>query len=116
MTQRDTARGLRINATLAEHKLWQQLRSGGLGGLWFRRQVPIGAYVVDFVCYDARLVVEVDSGQHAERQSQDAQRTAWLKAQGFRVLRFWNNEVLADMEAVKAVIAEACGKGTSPSP
>ena len=116
MTQRDTARRLRKNATLAEHKLWRQLRSGGLGGLWFRRQVAIGAYVVDFVCYDARLVVEVDGGQHVERQSQDAQRTAWLKAQGFRVLRFWNNEVLANVEAVKAVIAEACGKGTSPSP
>ena len=116
MTQRDTARRLRKNATLAEHKLWQQLRRGRLGGLWFRRQVAIGTYVVDFVCYNSRLVVEVDGGQHVERQSQDAQRTAWLEAQGFRVLRFWNNEVLANMEAVKAVIAEACRKGTSPSP
>ena len=72
--------------------------------------------MVDFVCYDARLVVEVDAGQHVDRQRQDAQRTACLEAQGFRVLRFWNNEVLADVEAVKAVIAEACRKGTSPSP
>ena len=101
---------------MAEHALWRQLRDGCLGGYWFRRQVPIGIYVVDFVCYAARLVVEVDGGQHVERQTQDLQRTAWLESQGFRVLRFWNNEVLANVEAVKGVIAEACGKGTFPSP
>ena len=70
---------------------------------------------MDFVCFEACLIVEVDGGQHAERQQQDAQRTAWLALQGFRVLRFWNTEVLGEMEAVKAVIARACaGKPLSP--
>ena len=81
---------------------------------WFLRQVTVGTYVVDIVCYDALWVMEVDGGQHLGRQSQVAQQTAWLEAREFRVPRFWNNEVLADVEAVKTLIAEACVKGTSP--
>ena len=69
---------------------------------------------MDFVCFEARLIVEVDGGQHAERQRQDAQRTAWLTSQGFRVLRFWNHEVLGDTVAVKEVIMRACA-GKPPS-
>ena len=115
MTRRQAARKLRQNATDPERALWQQVRAARLGGHKFRRQTPIGRYIVDFVCLEARLIVEVDGGQHAERQRQDAQRTAWLASQGFRMLRFWNTDVLGDMEAVKAVIARACA-GKPPSP
>ena len=115
MTRRQAARKLRQNATDAERALWQQLRAARLGGHKFRRQASIGRYIVDFVCFGACLIVEVDGGQHAERQRQDAQRTAWLASQGFRVLRFWNTEVLGDVEAVKAVIARACAE-KPPSP
>ena len=115
MTRHQAARKLRQKATDAERALWQQLRAARLGGHKFRRQTPIGRYIVDFVCFEGRLIVEVDGGQHAGRQRQDAQRTAWLASQGFRVLRFWNTEVLGKMEAVKAVIARACA-GKPPSP
>ena len=110
-----TARRLRQNATDAERALWRHLRAARLDGHKFRRQAPIGRYVVDFVCFEARLIVEVDGGQHAAQQRQDAQRTVWLAAQGFRVLRFWNTEVLGEVEAVKEVIGRACA-GNSPSP
>ena len=117
MTRRQAARKLRQNATDAERALWQQLRAARLDGHKFRRQAPIGRYIVDFVCFEARLVVEVDGGQHADRQRQDAQRTAWLASQGFRVLRFWNTEVLGHMEAVKEVMARACAeKPPLPNP
>ena len=115
MIRRQAARKLRQNATDAERALWQQLRAARLGGHKFRRQAPIGRYIVDFVCFEACLIVEVDGGQHVERRQQDAQRTAWLASQGFRVLRFWNTEVLGNMEVVKAVIARACA-GKPPSP
>ena len=116
MTHRNASRRLRKNMTDAERALWRQLRASRLGGWRFRRQVSLGTYIVDFVCHEARLVVEVDGGQHAERNEADARRTAWLTGQRFRVLRFWNNEVLANMEAVTDVIVEACRKGNSPSP
>ena len=115
MTSGQAARKLRQNATAAERALWQQVRAARLGGHKFRRQAPIGRYIVDFVCFEARLIVEMDGGQHAERQRQDARRTAWLASQGFRVLRFWNSEALGDMAAVKAVIARACAE-KPPSP
>ena len=83
MTPGQAARKLRQNATDAERALWQQVRAARLGGHKFRRQAPVGRYIVDFVCFEARLIVEVDGGQHAERQRQDAQRTAWLASQGF---------------------------------
>ena len=94
------ARQLRKNQTDAEQKLWSHLRRRQLDAFRFRRQQPIGPYVVDFFCPEARLIVEVDGGQHAERTEQDAERTEWLEARGYRVARYWNNEVLGNIEGV----------------
>ncbi|GIK99373.1 MAG: hypothetical protein BroJett029_35820 [Alphaproteobacteria bacterium] len=107
---------LRVNATDAERKLWHQLRRKQVGGLRFRRQYPLGLYIVDFVCLPARLVVEVDGGQHAEQLERDAARTAWLESQGFRVIRFWNNEVLGNIEGVLHVIGENLPAERPPPP
>jgi very-short-patch-repair endonuclease len=104
--QKAFATALRNNATDAERALWKSLRGDLLNGLRFRRQFPIGIYIVDFVCFETRLIVEVDGGQHAD-SPHDAPRDAWLKSQGFQVLRFWNNEILKNMEGVMQVIAEA---------
>jgi len=96
------ARRLRRASTDAEKLLWQKLRARQLGGAKFRRQTPIGPYIVDFVSFEHKLVVEIDGGQHsasAERQH-DTKRTTWLESQGFRVLRFWNNQVLTNLEGV----------------
>ena len=102
-------RELRKNPTEAERFLWKHIRLRQLGGYKFRRQQPLGPYIVDFVCLEKRLVIEVDGGQHSERVKYDAQRSTWLEAQGFRILRFWNSEVLRDVEAVRKVIWEALG-------
>jgi very-short-patch-repair endonuclease len=104
----DFARRLRRDATHAEALLWSRLRNRRLGGHKFRRQHPIGRYIVDFVWIEQRLVIEVDGGQHAALRAEDARRTAWLQSRGFRVLRFWNNEVLANLEAVLTAIDLAC--------
>jgi very-short-patch-repair endonuclease len=101
------ARQLRKNPTEAERVLWRHLRLRQLEGWKFRRQQPIGRYIVDFVCFENRLAIELDGGQHSEQVTYDAERSAWLRGQGFRVLRFWNHEVLQDIEAVKSVIQEA---------
>ncbi len=85
--------------TEAENKLWYELRDRRLDRIKFRRQVPIGNYVADFVCLEARLIVEVDGSQHADSDS-DGIRSAELKAIGFRVLRFWNDDVLKDLDSV----------------
>ena len=98
---------LRKYPSEAERALWQELRRRQLAGHRFRRQEPLGRYIVDFLCYEKRLVVEVDGGQHLERAAYDRDRTRWLGARGYRVLRFWNNEVLGQMEAVKTVILDA---------
>ena len=90
-------RTLRANPTKAEHLLWQMLRQRQVDGRKFRRQQLIGRYIVDFVCLEFRLVVEVDGGQHADSQS-DVSRDAWLKSEGYRVLRLWNNDVLQNLE------------------
>ncbi len=92
--------------TSAERALWWLLREKQVGGHRFRRQVPIDHYIVDFACLDARLIVEVDGGQHSDSDS-DRRRDAYLQAQGFRVLRFWNNDVLGNREGVMARITEA---------
>ena len=96
------ARGLRRASTEAEKLLWQKLRAWQLGGAKFRRQAPIGPYIVDFASFEHRLVVEIDAAQHNTPQGRqhDLKRTAWLEAQGFRVLRFWNNQVLTNIEGV----------------
>jgi len=90
---------LRRRLTDAERLLWKALRNRQLNGDKFRRQVPIGNYVADFVCVEKHLVVEVDGGQHLDNEK-DAERTVSLESKGFRVLRFWNNEVLQNLEGV----------------
>ena len=113
------ARTLRTDGTEAERALWQRLRSRQLNGAKFRRQVALGPYVADLVCVEARLIVECDGGQH-NGSAHDGERDAWLKAQGWRVLRFWNHEVLQNIEGVLVVIAQALEEAAagrhSPSP
>ena len=99
--------------TDAEATLWRRLRSGQLQGTKFRRQVPIGGFIVDFCSRIPKLVVEIDGGQHADNALQDAARTHVLAAHGYTVLRFWNNDVLTNIEGVLAAIAQAV---TAPSP
>ncbi len=101
------ARRLRTYPTEAEKRLWTVLRRQQVEGHRFRRQAPIGRYIVDFVCLRRRLVVEVDGGQHASRVQADTARTAWLESQGFRVLRFWNNNVLGNTNGVVEAIRQA---------
>jgi very-short-patch-repair endonuclease len=117
----ERARRLRTNQTDAEKKLWWRLRVLKREGFHFRRQVPIDHLIVDFACYSARLVIEVDGGQHNwdEHAQADRRRDAYLRSQGFRVLRFWNNDVLSNPDGVEEVIREslACGTPTpNPSP
>lgn len=104
MTSAGFASRLRKNMTDAERVLWSHLRRRQVEGCKFRRQCPVGPYVVDFVCFERMLVIEVDGGQHAVRQGQDAERSAGLKNHGYEVLRFWNHEVLRETEAVLEVI------------
>ncbi len=107
------ARGLRLTMTGAEHALWRILRGRRFARTEFRRQVPIGPYVADFVCYEARLLIEADGGQHCE-SARDAARDAWFARQGFRTLRFWNNDILLNPEGVAIAIAEALLTSGSP--
>jgi very-short-patch-repair endonuclease len=93
------ARRLRVMMTDAERRLWSALRSRRLQGFKFRRQHPLGNYILDFACIEHRLVIEADGGQHADNKA-DAHRTAWLESQGWRVIRFWNNDILANTEGV----------------
>lgn len=96
------AKRLRRDATQAEQKLWQQLRNRRLAGLKFRRQMPVGPYVVDFICLEQGLVIEVDGSQHRTQANQihDKARAAYLNQQGFRVIRVWNNDVLGRLNSV----------------
>jgi very-short-patch-repair endonuclease len=98
-TKRRFARSLRRESTEAEDRLWHELRDRRLDRIKFRRQVPIGKYIADFDCLDAKLVIEIDGSQHAASNN-DVERTAELKARGFRVLRLWNDDVLLDMNSV----------------
>jgi very-short-patch-repair endonuclease len=97
------ARALRVTMTDAERRLWACLRGRRLVGYKFRRQHPLGRFIVDFACIEHRLVIEVDGGQHCDSPD-DERRTAWLERQGWRVLRFWNNEVLTNSEGVQETI------------
>jgi very-short-patch-repair endonuclease len=97
--------------TDAERKLWYYLRASRFQGWKFRRQVPLGRYVADFLCEEARLIVEVDGGQHAERIEHDSARTQWLEAQGYAVIRYWNNDVLTNIEGVLATLSPALSQG-----
>jgi very-short-patch-repair endonuclease len=115
LTQR--ARVLRQQPTEAEKLLWCYLRRKQLEGAKFRRQQPIGEYLVDFVSFSHRLVVEVDGGQHAQPREQltDRRRDAWLQEQGFTVLRFWNNDVLKNVEGVIEAVRNNLMKGNTPT-
>ena len=95
-----TARKLRRSSTDVERKLWHRIRDKQVEGFRFRRQRPIGRFIVDFICLDARLIVELDGGQHAESVAHDQKRSAFLHERGYRVLRFWNNEVIENIEGV----------------
>lgn len=110
------ARTLRQAMTDAERALWYQLRAKRLLGWKFRRQQLIGTYIVDFVCFEAKLVVELDGSQHAEQVDADARRTAWLESQGFRVLRFWNDAVLKEMGPVLEEILRNLPLSPTPLP
>ena len=109
------AKALRRRMTDAEQILWRQLRAHRLGGMKFKRQQPIGPFVVDFVCFDSRLVIEVDGGQHQDNEK-DRVRDAWLEEQGFQVVRLWNNLVLSELEAVLETISALCTPLPRPSP
>lgn len=101
---RARARVLRKNSTEAEKVLWGQLRFWQVDGYKFRRQQPLDKYIVDFICFEKRLIIELDGGQHAEQLRYDSERDGWLRDQGFFVLRFWNNDVLQNLSSVKDVI------------
>lgn len=111
MRQLDFAKSLRRNMTDAEQRLWKRLRAHRLNGEKFRRQQPIGPYIVDFVHFGSRLIIEADGGQHYESRG-DAARDAWLQAQGFRVMRFWNNDILHNQDAVLEAIWQALNART----
>ncbi|MEE1947895.1 endonuclease domain-containing protein [Pseudomonas alcaligenes] len=100
MGLRENAKSLRTQMTDAETRLWCHLRAHRFMGLKFKRQKPIGRYIVDFVCLELFLVIELDGGQHMEQADRDRERDDYLAARGYRVLRFWNHQVLGEMEAV----------------
>jgi very-short-patch-repair endonuclease len=103
---RERAKQMRSQPTPAEHRLWQLLRAKRLSGYRFKRQLAIDHYIADFVCLQRRLIVEADGGQHSENKA-DARRDAYLKAQGFRILRFWNNDIFSNEEGVLTSILGA---------
>jgi len=111
-----TARKLRRNSTDVERKLWHRLRDKQVEGFRFRRQRPIGKYIVDFICLEAKLIVELDGGQHAESTVNDAKRTVFLESLGYRVLRFWNHEVIENIERVLERMCEELPVAQSPTP
>jgi very-short-patch-repair endonuclease len=102
------ARSLRLDQTQVERDLWNRLRRHQLGGWKWKRQVPRGDYIVDFLCADPGLVIELDGGQHTEAVAYDARRTAYLETLGLSVLRFWNGEIIENMDGVCETILRAC--------
>jgi very-short-patch-repair endonuclease len=111
--ERDEARRLRRTQSNAEYVLWSELRARKFRGLKFRRQHPLGRYIVDFCCIEKRVVIEVDGSQHLENVEYDERRTGFLEAQGFRVMRFWNHEVLTSMEYVLETLGRFIGGGNT---
>lgn len=105
------ARAMRLDATDAERRLWQALKAKQLAGFKFHRQVPVDGYILDFVCFEARVIVEVDGSQHAESTA-DIRRDAHFRAHGFRIIRLWNDEVLRNLDAAcLAILAELKSDG-----
>ena len=113
-TSMQRARKLRNNLTDAEQKLWYALRGKQIKDYKFRRQVVIESYIVDFLSHDLNLIIEVDGGQHAERENYDKERTDFLTRRGYKVLRFWNNEVLGDLDSVLEKIYGEIGEEPPP--
>lgn len=112
---RDRVRKLRRNETDAERRLWAALRNRQLADLKFRRQTPIGRYAVDFACQEKRHIIELDGGQHGDC-AKDAERDAWLTSQGYRVLRYWSNDVLANTDGVLTDILAKLNQPPYPNP
>jgi very-short-patch-repair endonuclease len=101
--------------TDAEKVLWRHLRLRQIDGHKFRRQHPVGNYIVDFICLEKRLIIEVDGGQHAEDMSYDLERSSWLETRGYMMLRFWNNQVLNETQAVVEAIMRALDQRQPPT-
>ena len=114
MTLLDHAKRLRHEMTDAEQRLWYYLRAHRFLGLKFKRQKPIGPYIVDFICTERWLVIELDDGQHQLQTEYDQQRERYLETRGYRVLRFWNHQVLAETEAVLEQIRLEIGEQDGP--
>ncbi len=110
------SRELRNNGTPAERKLWQHIRNRQLSGARFNRQVPIGPFICDFAARTAKIVIEMDGRQHALRSVEDKRRTHFLTSSGYRVLRFWNNDILENVDGVLTVIEQALNDRPSPNP
>jgi very-short-patch-repair endonuclease len=110
------ARKLRQQATDAERMLWKHIRAHRMAGYKFRRQVVIEPYIVDFVCLEARLIVEADGGQHLEQVEGDLKRTVFLESLGYKVIRFWNHEILGDIHTVLERIHGSLIEAPSPQP
>jgi len=110
------AKGLRKRSTDAEKLLWSDLRAGRCEGMKFRRQHPVGQYIVDFVCLERKLIIELDGGQHAlpDEARKDRQRDAWLEKEGYTVVRFWDNEVLMNRNGILDAIRERLNRPPSP--
>ena len=125
MSLLDNAKTLRRNMTAAEQRLWYHLRAHRFMRRKFKRQKPLGRYVVDFICLEEKLVIELDGGQHSENLEYDHERDSWLRSQGYTVLRFWNNELMNETESVlerirlalfsEAISSETLSPGPSPT-
>jgi very-short-patch-repair endonuclease len=105
---KELGKALRKRPTDAEQLLWRHLRMNQMEGFKFRRQQPIDHYIADFVCFENRIIIEVDGGQHAAESNKDRERDSYLQQSGFKVLRFWNNEVFQNITGVLEVIRENC--------
>ena len=112
---RSRAKRMRLAPTEAEHRLWQLLRAKRFAGYKFRRQVPIDFYIADFICLSQRLIVELDGSQHLDNP-RDVQRDVYLQAQGFRIIRVWNNDLFKNEEGVGELILSALRAAPSPQP
>ena len=110
------AKVMRRQPTDAEAMLWRHLRAGRMLGRKFKRQQPLGPYIVDFVCFESGLIIEADGGQHNVQEARDAKRTQWLTSQGYLLLRFWNNDVLVQTDAVMEAIRLAVEHPSPPTP
>jgi len=115
-TLKSFAKYLRKESTDTENVLWRHLRAKRFEGLKWRRQEPIGKYIVDFVCYEKRIIIECDGGQHLSAKKKDEIRERWLKDRGYKILRFWDNEVLKNLDVVLDFIWKISIGSPAPQP